>query len=832
MLRKSSLGFLAVALILVSLINASAEVKMDIVRQAYRRGETISIQFSGLENDLEIIAKQGDREYRIGEIKKGEKSFSFSSWDLSPGDYLIEAKDRKGNVLAKKEVFIIANKAPSLGFATFGIHRGKVGEALERFYEYFSGIGGDMVFVHVNTDTEIIRPRLDSAYKYGIAWSPILNTYLAPKAGDEKLGISPWIHVHQMDREEREKIALETGHGEYTQFFHTGKLALGTWVGGYPYACPNAPFAQKKMIEYVERAVSAGKGHPGFELLALDDEYSMLSNFGWGSVGFGFTGYCQWCEKLLFEKTGLKEMPMPIYKEPGYIEPKDSPFAKWRDIIGVGEFGGGAASLVRHNIRLKEAAHRIDPDLKICQMPGALDGELDKVLFAVYTPFFHMEPVSVALFEIDRAIALSRGTNKPLFPIIGWYDQKEYFPSIKEFLTLKTKMLFSKGIESFGLFPYKGPLLNEDIKEAWEEIGNLKETYGPMFLNLKTTRMPIAVFWSQTVQDYQKILKWEVVEEVMEYFGKHFETPWKQLQVFTSAYPALYYSHLPVEIITEKEILEGKLKDYKALILFNHEYAKEDVVKKIAEFEGKVFADKSSLIKPEGTIIIPADFTKWHYMIRDGKRPWDYDKREEIIALSERTSRELIKALEETVLPHVPKPIEIDNNYLIYTLAENADSRYLFIFNTNLKKEEKGKIKINLPFSYLYDVMEKKEISFSDNNKSTLGITVERGDWKVYLLSPGKIDKIGLEIERRGFKVSCQIKIKDEKNKILRGTHPLLLTIVEPDGDISPYSTHLATDKGRCSYSFRLAKNDPKGKWTVILTELITGKKKVTSFIF
>jgi len=470
--------------------------------------------------------------------------------------------------------------------------------------------------------------------------------------------------------------------------------------------------------------------------------------------------------------------------------------------------------------------------LQIMQCPGAMDGELDKLLFEVYLPFFACEPVTVAMMEMDLNMAFGRGYGKPLWPLIGWYNKKEYPANIRKFLTLEAKMLYSKGIECLGLAPYQGVVLNGEIRDAFAEIGAIKKVYGPFLLNLKPVKMPVAVLWSKTIKDYQMILKWDAAEEAYRHFKKIMETPWKECQVFASCYPAFYYAHLPVEIITEKDVLSGGLDGYEALILCNHEYATEAVMKKLEEYRGKVFADESTVLKPKKAVVIPADFTKWHYMIEAGKRPWDYDKRESVMALSEATSRELVKPLEKVVYPAVSHPVEINNTNLIYTLAKNGESQYLFVYNTNLKQAEKGQVKINLPFAVLYNVMDRKPVELAE--KAAMAVTVERGDWQVYLLSPGRMGPMELKVkktEENGLTaVECQIRMLDEKNDLLKGAHPCHAVIVDPEGGESPYSTYLATDAGLGTYKFILAKHDKKGTWTIVLTELITNRRVLKSF--
>jgi hypothetical protein len=65
---------------------------------------------------------------------------------------------------------------------------------------------------------------------------------------------------------------------------------------------------------------------------------------------------------------------------------------------------------------------------------------------------------------------------------------------------------------------------------------------------------------------------------------KFFETPWRHDQSSDQAYSALCRAGYPPDIITEAQVREGVLKQYRALVLFNHEYSEQGLMKAYEAF--------------------------------------------------------------------------------------------------------------------------------------------------------------------------------------------------------------------------------------------------------
>ncbi len=85
--------------------------------------------------------------------------------------------------------------------------------------------------------------------------------------------------------------------------------------------------------------------------------------------------------------------------------------------------------------------------------------------------------------------------------------------------------------------------------------------------------------------------------------------------------------------------------------------------------------------------------------------------------------------------------------------------------------------------------------------------------------------------ETEPVRVECAATLLDDKGAILAGTAPLQIKVVDPLGDVR-YDLYRATDAGICALALPLAANDPAGKWTVTVKELLSGKEGAASFTY
>ena len=98
--------------------------------------------------------------------------------------------------------------------------------------------------------------------------------------------------------------------------------------------------------------------------------------------------------------------------------------------------------------------------------------------------------------------------------------------------------------------------------------------------------------------------------------------------------------------------------------------------------------------------------------------------------------------------------------------------------------------------------------------------------------------QVGLPVINRDFtrdadplRVELTATLMDANNGILAGTAPLQITVTDPLGVVR-YDLYRATESGVCALALPLAANDPAGKWTVTVKELLSGKEGRNAFTY
>ena len=71
----------------------------------------------------------------------------------------------------------------------------------------------------------------------------------------------------------------------------------------------------------------------------------------------------------------------------------------------------------------------------------------------------------------------------------------------------------------------------------------------------------------------------------------------------------------------------------------------------------------------------------------------------------------------------------------------------------------------------------------------------------------------------------------DTQHRVIAGTAPLEITVTDPLGVVR-YDLYRATDNGVCAMSLPLAANDPAGKWTVAVKELLSSTLGIANFTY
>lgn len=129
--------------------------------------------------------------------------------------------------------------------------------------------------------------------------------------------------------------------------------------------------------------------------------------------------------------------------------------------------------------------------------------------------------------------------------------------------------------------------------------------------------------------------------------------------------------------------------------------------------------------------------------------------------------------------------------------------------------------------AHIYDVRQKRYLGRS----RTLRDRISSAEPKLYALLPAPVARVRVEAPRSvrpGEAVSCRLAI--EAGQKLDTV--LLFRVYRPGGELAhEYSENLETKDGVAARTFRLALNDPPGRWRIVATDAVSGQRAVHELV-
>ena len=585
-------------------------------------------------------------------------------------------------------------------------------------------------------------------------------------------------------------------------------------------------------------------GHPGLIGIGLDDEVGQFQ-YDWNDTG-GVTCYCDSCKRQWKAKTG-EEPPLPRVREPGTVIPDDDAFLSymfkrsgWDDYYGPGQED--------YNRELAERLHEARSDLIVFQTPGAAAGELDVVHPELYD-FWYSSPVTGGLATMSRANAIQHASpypRKPLWPLIGWFQRLPAPQWTGNYIAAQTRMSLAEGADAIWLtlmywYDSRGRFKNQMLYEAEHvgpqvrAIGDLLKRFGPTFRRVRPIRYPVAVLYSKTTQLSQRVIDPAAIAAAKAR-GSWLEQPWQHLQATGMGFSALLRAGAPAEFITEEQILRGDLKDYQALVLLDHQYARKSVAEAIEAFQEsgrKTFAGKGSPIRPEGTVGLPIDTAQFTRMINLGLRAARIggEQLELVHSRCLGLEREWAFLLARALPKHLPEEARIvtsDNREVILRMGRSGATDYVFVLNTDVEDQQAANVTARVRGRYAQDLFgADPAVLAAVDNMLRARVVLPPGGWRVYAVSGEPLNTVTLNASVEGRVPEGRMRIEaavvDANGKAVSGAFPLELAVLGPKGKPLPYGGHFATDAGLLKHDVRPAVNDPRGDWTLRVTNLMTG---------
>jgi len=580
-------------------------------------------------------------------------------------------------------------------------------------------------------------------------------------------------------------------------------LPSGKFAGHYgsPRPCPLSPAVIRYAVDQVERWMPIVARHPRVRGAFCDDEWAWVMGYRnayEGDPGIGC--YSPWANERFKRITG-KKAPPPVYREPGYVAPEDDPWLRWCQIIRQD-------CAADYNAALSKVAKKHRPDFIMSNYPGGFEGKSDIMVEEVYLDCWKESELEAferldvrANFREDR-----RRNQIPIYALIGIFrmpEDKSIYPETLRLTVGACLGAGAKGIILWNSVNLWSPWFQHSGRTALDReaqrLGQYLKKFGPMFLNLTKRESPVWMlsgwFWVNSFDNYY------LVPPDPE-GGEDKERPWWQFQINDAAGPAALRAGLPMEFVTEKQLLSDELFKVKAVILPGMLYCREAVVKNLEKYikqGGKVFVDKSTKVKIEGATVLPLDFSKWHYDIVGGKRPIappteaNYRKQR---ALREAYVDEAIPAIQKRINAVVSPRVTINSPKAAYRMLENGGTTYLFVYNSNVDEGHRFTVWYRDLPGVVYDIAAGKVVPVVEaQGRRRFDVELPAGGWKVLALAPSKLGRVRIS-RARVLKKRLQLSVMlfDERRRTFSAAVPVKITLAGREG--ATFTFYRATSEG------------------------------------
>jgi uncharacterized membrane protein len=732
-------------------------------------------------------------------------------------------KDAEAALVAKYEA-IIADAPPvplalvtgAFPYGTHAVDAGLPRSLAPLAMKYFAGLGMNHIvssgFAHVLPDAKDSRgPEAVAAYVSRTAQAAARhNLYVfvepAPADGARLAGLDPkeWAQVTQPG----------------------GKFALHY---GQPRPCPMSPAVLVHAAEQMQRWAAVLAGEPRVRGALCDDEYAWVMGYRTAYEGDpGLACYAPWAAERFKKATGL-DVPTPVYREPGYVMPEGDPFLRWCEVMRQDPFA-------EYNAALVAAARKGRPDLLVSNYPGGFEGTADFAIEEVYLDCWKESELEAferldvrANFRADRP-----RRDFPITALIGVFRMPETKSAYPESVRLTAGASLAAGARGMILWNAMNlwaPWFQHPGRDALEaeakRLGAYLERFGPMHLVLERPESDVWMlsgwFWVNTFDNL-------LLVPPAPGGGPDKERPWWHFQTSDVAGPAAMRAGLPVEFVTEKQLMSDALMDRKAVLLPGFIYAREAVVRNLERYAaagGKVFLDQSARVKIEGATVLPVDLGRWHADIAAGKRPIaepceaNYRKHR---AMREAYIDEAARVMREAVTPAVGPRVRLEGAAGAVAWMTNGAARYLYVFNTNTDGPERFTVRCRDVPPVIIDVEAGEAVrAVESDGERRFHVYLPPGGWRVFAMLPAAIRGVRIAARRAdGGPVTVSAEIIDEAGERLRAAVPLEITLAAEDG--RTLALHAAASEGVVEKVIPVEGAVPPPR-TVLVRELLSGRE-------
>jgi uncharacterized membrane protein len=602
------------------------------------------------------------------------------------------------------------------------------------------------------------------------------------------------------------------------------------YLGEHPRPCPLSPAVIRHAVGRMQAWMPSFAKHPNVRGAFCDGAWvSVLGRRTLAQGDPGIACYSPWANAR-FRKAAEQKPPPPVYRKPGYVAPEEDPWLRWCQIVRQDPGADYHEAVAR-------AAKEARPAFVLSGYPGGFEGKSDLMVeTATLDPLQESE---LAVLERLDVRAHWRGdadrTALPIRALVGVappLDNYIYPESLRlavgcalaacarGVVLTYSEDLWSPSIQD----PARVPLTQEV-----QRLGRHLAVYGSMYRALRKPPSPVWMLsswgWLNSFDNYHLLFPEGVTPETAE----DVEPASWPLRIADVAVPATLRAGLPVEFVTEKQLLSDDLFTCKAVLLPGLLYCREGVVRNLERYAargGKVFVDGSTRVRIEGATVLPVDFSKWRAAVAGKDAPAPQFTREghrRRRALWEKHVAEAVSVLREHVAKAVQPKVRLDGTDGAWRILENGAAQYLLVLNSNVDEARKFTVTVRDVPPVAYGVASGSLLE-TDETEAGRAFSLELlpGGWRVVAFAQRALRHVRLarpRVERDTLRLS--VALFDESRAAFRASVPVRVTLYGADG--AAFTLHRATSDGRLTLDVPIAGSVPVPA-RVAVTELFTGK--------
>lgn len=615
------------------------------------------------------------------------------------------------------------------------------------------------------------------------------------------------------------------------------RFVTGPW--SLKFLCYNNPKALQRIDENMAKSAVAQTnsyfthGHMGDE-----PEYANC--------------YCEYCRAKFRKEFGYN---MPVEKDDFSPEFLD----KWIDYLifknrSIGEMYARMAKVVKqNNPNMKAMFASVPQGVTMSHGDDQFNTQSGFDLLWDHT-YPGSQPIIVGLnAQLMEETAVLQG--RPYVPALDllqgfdYYNNVPYMPPA-EYVREMVWQAIAHGIDSVGWFVYNYGFWRMPSTEAWEEIGRLgRDVLAPLtptLYRMTNVAQPVGLVYcySQEAVDGLKELVWDK------------KRPWQCLIRWWShhatqeAYDVLKYAHVPVNMVSEYRIMQGKDLPWKVLVIAYVEHLQKDTRKALEKFiarGGTVYIGSNSTLEMPGVKKLPFAFdvkfnTWWP---EDRKEEWNQRR---VRAYTITNSLEKAREMRSLLAPFCDAaPVQVDDPEVVWNMREAGEAKYFFFVNDhqiNPMSAELRKERTKHPHFYispaefpavetsvrlmgagtLYPLLDPANTALRQMTPKglTMKLSLKGGEGKVFVMLPEPVGKVEFTAEPTRTPQGVEVKARVLGNKAaIRASLPIRVDL--QSGGISQIA-YTTTREGLVEWTVPFLKDMPAGPMKVTVTELASGK--------